>query len=473
MNSYITQNSTISILNQAFSRVYSENNAKELLMSAFDIETSTIAHYQIERLLARGGMSIVYLARDTHLDRQVAIKLVHKSEHDYYERFQYEAKTLASLENEHILPVFDYGEFGSWFYMTMPYVEYGSLRDRLAKGILSIQEVEKILTQLVDAVQYAHDRGIVHRDIKPSNILLRHGEHVYLADFGLVKHLEEMSDLTQAGCVLGTPEYMAPELTEQPATPGSDIYALGIVLYYMLTGRVPFKSSTPIGVCWKHFHEQPIAPSMYNHALSPAIDRVILGALAKRPEQRIQSANDLLQAYQASINEDEATVKVVKVSAIATIPSTVTRRPRVKFHRNRTFPHHIFNKILKMRVGALLIIVALLLFIAPALLSFAFSHGHGNLQVPMTLRGNSPLSHNHIVTKTPAIHPTLVVSRTPAIRPTLVVNKTSTQHSATLPLKSPSAPSSNESGNNSQGNNNSDRGSGKNKKHKHEHDKDD
>ena len=128
--------------------------------------------------------------------------------------------------------------------MTMPYIEQGSLRDRLAQGILPLQEAETILTQLVDAVQYAHDHRILHRDIKPSNILLRDGKHVYLADFGLVKHMEETSDLTQTNCLLGTPEYMAPELTERPATANSDIYAIGVVLYYMLTGRVPFKSTT-------------------------------------------------------------------------------------------------------------------------------------------------------------------------------------------------------------------------------------
>ena len=276
-------------------------------MTSFELEPSTIAHYQLEHILARGGMSLVYLAHDIDTGQKVALKLVHAIEHDYYERFQREARTLAGLDNEHILPVIDYGEYGSWFYMTMPYIEYGSLRDRLVKGTLSLQEAEEILAQLADAVQYAHDQGIVHRDIKPSNILLRDGHHVYLADFGLVKHMEERSDLTQTGCLLGTPEYMAPELTELPATSSSDIYALGVVLYYMLTGRVPFSGSTPLGIYWKHLHEQPVAPSTYNSALSPVTDSVILHALAKEPEERFHSAKALLEAYAVAIQEERKT----------------------------------------------------------------------------------------------------------------------------------------------------------------------
>src|SRR5881275_1656813 len=144
----------------------------------------------------------------------------------------------------------------------MPYIERGTLRERLAKGPLNQQEAGNILAQVASAVQFAHDHGILHRDIKPSNILLKDKQHAYLADFGLAKGVEEVSDLTLTGCLIGTPEYMAPELADGPAITSSDIYALGIVLYQMLTGSLPFKGSTPIVIYCKHIQERPLPPSL-------------------------------------------------------------------------------------------------------------------------------------------------------------------------------------------------------------------
>ncbi len=427
-------------------------------MSSIEIEPGTIAHYHLERLLARGGMSVVYLARDMHTDQQVAMKLVHASEHDYYERFQREASTLASLENEYILPIFDYGAYDSWFYMTMPYIEQGSLRDRLAQGPLPIQEAETLFAQLVDAVQYAHEQGILHRDIKPSNILLQNGKHVYLADFGLVKYVEELSDLTQTNCLLGTPEYMAPELAECPATASSDIYALGIVFYYMLTGHLPFKSNTPLGVYWKHLHEYPVAPSTYNSALSLATDHVILSALAKEPEQRFRSAKAFLEAYQASIKgEHKPTVSIVRVSPI--IPATIVKKPLVTSHGNRAFRQQATH----MRVGALLLLAASLLFIIPALLHLSLSYGQNSTQASL-LHASSLSFRSHTLTTTPTVQPILTSGQTPTVRPTPTTGKTSASQKTKV---APSLLVSNRSGGSSQGNHAG--GSGKHKKHKPKH----
>ncbi len=428
-------------------------------MPSFELEPDTIAHYHLQYILARGGMSLVYLAHDIHTKQHVAMKLVHKSEHDYYERFQREAHTLASLEHEHILPVLDYGEHASWFYMTMPYIEQGSLRDRLAKGTLPLQEAETILMQLVDAVQYAHDRGIVHRDIKPSNILLRDGKHVYLADFGLVKHMEEMSDLTQTNCILGTPEYMAPELTERPATVSSDVYAIGVVLYYMLTGRVPFKSNTPLGIYWKHLHEQPVAPSTYNQALSLATDLVILRALAKEPEQRFQSAKAFLEAYQAS-RKDEHKVTMSVVKASPTRPSTIIRRPLTASRKNRIFLYRAMN----LRVGALLILAASLLFLVPILLHFSLSYGYDRPQ-PLLLNASNLTFRNHIATTMPTVQPTLTGGVSLTTRTTPNVSNTSAQKSINI---SSTLPLSHTNGSNSQSNNGGNT-SDKQKKHKYKH----
>ncbi len=265
------------------------------------LEELTLMHYHLRRRLAQGGMSEVYLADDIANHRLVAIKLVSNERQEFYERFQREVETMAALSHDHILPAFDHGTYGFWYYMVMPYIEYGTLRDKLAQGPLSLKDAGMLLEQIADALQFAHDHALLHRDIKPSNILLRDGEHVYLADFGLVKHMRDESTITQTGCLIGTPEYMAPELSEEMATPQSDIYALGIVLYQMLTGQVPFKSQTPMGIYWKHLREQPVPPSQINPLITRRVEQVVLRALEKEPQRRYASARAFADAYHEAI----------------------------------------------------------------------------------------------------------------------------------------------------------------------------
>ena len=258
---------------------------------------TTINQYQIERHLTRGGMSEIYLALDTQTQTTVAIKLVHSSNIDYCKRFRHEVKTVSFLKHDHILPAFSYGDYEDWCYMVTPYVEYGTLNRKLADGPLSFAEAGHILEQLSSALQYAHDQGIVHRDIKPTNILLQDGEYVYLADFGLVKRVGDNSGLTVTGYLIGTPEYMAPELAEEPASAKSDQYALGVLLYQMLTGHVPFTAKTPLGIYLKHVGERPIEPSTLNPAIPDSINDVILRALQKEPRHRYNTVHDFAQAY--------------------------------------------------------------------------------------------------------------------------------------------------------------------------------
>src|SRR5579884_1508705 len=246
-----------------------------------ELEGVTIDHYQIKCLLAQGGMSEIYLAQDLVEQCMVAIKIVHNSDREYYERFRHEVQMISSLQHAHILPVLAYGEYESWYYLVTPYISYGTLAERLATGKLSLQETGKILEQLVAALQFAHEHGIVHRDIKPSNVLLHAGEHVYLADFGLAKRIGENRSFTLTGLMMGTPDYMAPELLDEPATARSDIYALGVLLYQMLTGKLPFRGSTPQSVFLKHVSERPPRPSIYNPMLSVAVENVVLQALQK------------------------------------------------------------------------------------------------------------------------------------------------------------------------------------------------
>src|SRR5581483_10527739 len=164
-----------------------------------ELEGITIGHYHIQCLLAQGGMSEIYLAQDLLEKCMVAIKIVHNSNREYYERFRHEVQMISSLHHAHILPVLDYGEYESWYYLVAPYISYGTLGERLAVGKLSLTEAGKILEQLVDALQFAHEQGIIHRDIKPSNVLLHAGDHVYLADFGLAKRVGENRSFTLTG----------------------------------------------------------------------------------------------------------------------------------------------------------------------------------------------------------------------------------------------------------------------------------
>ncbi len=267
------------------------------------LEQIEIGRYHIQRHLARGGMADVYLARDSEKDQIVAIKMVHENAGEYCERFQREVKVMVGLVHEHVLPIFDYGEYESWHFLVTPYIEYGTLNSRLTAGPLTPEEVDPILAQLAAALHFAHEQGVVHRDVKPSNVLMRDGNHVYLADFGLIKRVGQENGLTVTGCLVGTPEYMAPELAEEDATPQSDVYALGVLIYQMLAGRVPFKANTPIGVFLRHIRNTPEPPSTFNAAIPTEVEEVILRAMEKNPRRRYQSAQELYRAYQQAVKD--------------------------------------------------------------------------------------------------------------------------------------------------------------------------
>ncbi len=264
------------------------------------LEGTTLGHYQLLGRLGRGGMSEVYLAYDDQENRNVALKVVSSSHTDYLERFHREADAIRR-HHDHILPAFGYGDQEPWHYLVMPFVDHGTLRDMLDIGPLSMQHADELLQQIASALQSAHDNGIIHRDIKPSNILMRDKHYIYLADFGLAKELEGASSITQTGALLGTPEYMAPDLADGPATTSSDVYALGVMLYQMVTGRVPFSGETPVSVYMKHLREQPMPPSFYNPKLSRSVDQVILHALEKDPRRRFQTPQELADAFHRAV----------------------------------------------------------------------------------------------------------------------------------------------------------------------------
>lgn len=266
------------------------------------LEGISLGRYRLTQRLGRGGMAEVYLATDERMQREVAIKIVSSSHAEFAERFSREAQAMGQLHHEHLLSAYDYGEQEPWHYLVMPYIAHGTLNDLLKAGPLGLEHAGELLQQVASALQYAHQRGLIHRDIKPSNILLRDDHYAYLADFGLARALEGGGDLTQTGMLLGTPEYMAPELAEGRAGKSSDIYALAIVLYQMISGRVPFRGDTAISTFWKHIREAPRSPSQLNTLVPAGLDRVLLRALDKDPQKRYPTASALSQAYQDALH---------------------------------------------------------------------------------------------------------------------------------------------------------------------------
>ena len=271
------------------------------------IEGSTLGRYELRRRVAQGGMSEVYLGYDRRVRRKVAVKVLYGSDEPFVRRFEREALAVGTLSHDNILALYDFGEQRPWYYLVMPYIEGGTLRDYLVKREkLTLEEAGSFLEQIASALQYAHDHGVVHRDVKPSNILLRLDGHAYLVDFGLVKAKVEAESLTHAGAMIGTPEYMAPEQSNGQHDYRSDLYALGVVLYQMLTGRLPFTAESPVAVSLKHIQSPPPRPREINPDIPQAIEDVILKALEKDPNERYQEARIFAAAYRKALQQEHA-----------------------------------------------------------------------------------------------------------------------------------------------------------------------
>ena len=269
------------------------------------IEGSKLGRYELRRRIAQGGMSEVYLGYDRRVRRRVAVKVLYGSSEPFVRRFEREALAVGALSHDHILPLYDFGEQRPWYYLVMPFIEGGTLRDYLQmREKLTLEEAGSFLEQIAAALQHAHDHGVVHRDVKPSNILLRLDGHAYLVDFGLAKAKEEAESLSHAGSMIGTPEYMAPEQSNGINDYRSDVYSLGIILYQMLTGRVPFIAESPVAVTLKHIQHVPPSPSQLNADIPRSIEDVILKALAKDPAERYQEATTFSAAYKTALEQE-------------------------------------------------------------------------------------------------------------------------------------------------------------------------
>jgi serine/threonine-protein kinase len=255
--------------------------------------------YALDGLVGSGGMADVFLARDELLDRDVALKLLkhrYADNEEFVERFRREARSAAALANPFIVPIFDRGETEEGtYYIAMEYLPGGTLKDQIVtEGRLSPQQTMEVGLQVAEALQTAHERGIVHRDVKPRNILLADSGHVKVTDFGIAR-AAEATTISNPGDILGSAKYMSPEQAAGGRVgPASDLYSLGVVLYEMLTGTVPFKVDTPWDVADAHASGLPLRPSKANPDVTKGIDALIMGLLATDPKDRYQTAAEVI-----------------------------------------------------------------------------------------------------------------------------------------------------------------------------------
>ncbi len=261
----------------------------------------SLGQYQIIALLGKGGMSTVYRARQASINRDVAIKVIRPDlaeTEDFIKRFEREGQTIASLSHPHILKVFDYGKTESLVYLVMEMMTGGSLNDLIQEGPMPTDMINRMLEQIGSALDYAHLRGVVHRDLKPQNVLLDENQNGLLTDFGIAKLMKETTSLTHSGMALGTPAYMAPEQWRGEAVDArTDIYALGVILFEMLTGQLPFVGDTPYSMMHMHVFQTPPPIRSLKPDVTPGIEQVIDKALAKDRDQRFQTAVDMANSF--------------------------------------------------------------------------------------------------------------------------------------------------------------------------------
>ncbi len=253
--------------------------------------------YEIVREIARGGMANVYLAHDTLLDRAVALKVLPAElsrDPAFVERFRLEAQAVASLNDPAIVAVYDWGQEQSTSFIVMEYVEGRTLRDVINQGIVEPDQAAKIAADIAKALSAAHRAGVVHRDVKPGNVLITPTDQVKVADFGIARANGAGDGLTRTGAVMGTATYFSPEQAQgMPVDARSDVYSLGIVLYEMVTGGVPFTGDSAVSVAYLHVREPVVAPSQRQPSVPLGLETIILTCLAKDPTDRYQSADEL------------------------------------------------------------------------------------------------------------------------------------------------------------------------------------
>jgi eukaryotic-like serine/threonine-protein kinase len=266
-------------------------------------DTIVDGRYRILRRLGSGGMADVYCAEDQQLGRKVALKLLYRrfaEDVQFVERFRREASSAAGLQHPGIVGIFDRGEWDGTYYIAMEYIEGHTLKEIVRdRGPAPPEAAIDIAIQILRAVRFAHRRGVVHRDIKPQNVMVDDEGRVKVTDFGIAR--AGASDMTETGSIMGTAQYLSPEQAQgRPVDARSDLYSIGIVLYEMLTGRVPFDAESAVTVALKQVSEEPVPPSQVNPDVSPALEAVVLRAMEKDPRRRFADADEFITALEAA-----------------------------------------------------------------------------------------------------------------------------------------------------------------------------
>ncbi|MBA2643841.1 MAG: Stk1 family PASTA domain-containing Ser/Thr kinase [Solirubrobacterales bacterium] len=258
--------------------------------------------YRLLSRLGHGGMAEVWAAEDSELGRQVALKMLHArlaADQDFVERFRREASAAAGLQHPNVVQVYDRGESQGTYYIAMEYLRGLSLKDVVRRGSLEPGYAVELIVQVLKAARFAHRNGIVHRDLKPHNVMLDGEGRVKVTDFGIAR--AGASDMTETGSIMGTAQYLSPEQAQGHAvTERSDLYSVGVMLFELLTGRVPFEGESAVTIALRHVSEAPPPPSRLNPAVSPALDAVVLRALEKDPGRRFRDADEFITALAAT-----------------------------------------------------------------------------------------------------------------------------------------------------------------------------
>ncbi len=267
-----------------------------------------VGPYQVIGQLGHGGMATVYKAYHPRLDRYVAIKVMHKAfteDAGFIARFEREAQIVAKLEHPHIVPVYDFNELDGQPYLVMKFIEGQTLKRVLSDGPMPLPEIIRVMDDMAGALTYAHQHGVLHRDIKPSNIVIDKNGTPFLTDFGLARVTKAGASTLSADMILGTPQYISPEQASGQAEldPRTDIYSLGVILYEMVVGRVPFNADTPYAVVHDHIYTDLPRPSVINPAVPPQVEAVLMKALAKKPADRYDTALDMMTAFKQACAE--------------------------------------------------------------------------------------------------------------------------------------------------------------------------
>ena len=393
----------------------------------------SLGRYHILEQLGEGGMATVYKAYDTRLETDVAVKVIRTENlapsivERALKRFEREAKALAKLTHANIVKVTDYGEYEGKPYLVMPFLPGGTLKQRLQGRPMLWQDAVYLLLPIARALSYAHKQGMVHRDIKPSNILITEAGDPLLTDFGIAKIIDDEStvDLTGTSATVGTPEYMAPEqVTSKSVDARADIYALGVVLYEMVTGRKPFQADTPMAVMLKQASEPLPSPNQFIHDLPEGVEKVLIKALAKKPEDRYQNMDEFVDAMEQLEPRSRAAAAIMQpnLPIAPETPLVSAPPPEIQTSSQSGFT----SKGCACGVIGACVVLALICLIGSVGLIFKFIPG--GIVNPMWVSTNIPLARAVVNLPTITTIPTLTPTITPTstLTPTLTRTLTST-----------------------------------------------